>query len=196
MKHSLYSFLFMTALALLSTHILAETCQEKVNSAGAYRYSHSLPVGNGVIECYVIAKDGSGDPIKDSVVFEETAMPESGTSTPDNSTANSEKSDPKKEKVCAEEHKAMLECFEYEGRGMTLKNYADARKKLVSQNPGQKLAPKEGEAGAEANQCETAGKHWNFYAKKDYKGSILCCECCRNSDQGPAIEDRCKVSGH
>lgn len=187
----------IAAVLILSCNVaFSETCQEKVNSAGAYRYSHSLPVGNGVIECYVIAKDGSGEPIKDSVVFEDTTLPENGAKNPDNSTTNHEKSDQKKEKICAEEHKAMLECFEYESRGMTLKNYADARKKLVSQNPGQKLAPKEGETGAEADQCETVGKHWNFYAKKDYKGSILCCECCRNSDQGPVIEDRCKVSGH
>lgn len=51
----------------LSAH--AETCQDRVNSSGAYVFSHSVPIGNGMVECYVRARDGSGQPIKDSIAF-------------------------------------------------------------------------------------------------------------------------------
>ncbi|MCI0750027.1 MAG: hypothetical protein L0Y32_05745, partial [Nevskiales bacterium] len=81
------------------------------------------------------------------------------------------------------------ECYEYEGRGMTLKSYEDARKVLVNLNPGQKLT----ENQAPAQECDTVGDHWNFYAKGKFKGSVLGCECCRNTDAGPGLEKRYKA---
>lgn len=54
--------LLFTALMLLGTPAKAETCQQKIDSTGAYTFSHSVPIGNGMVECYVKAKDGTGTP--------------------------------------------------------------------------------------------------------------------------------------
>ncbi len=82
---------YLCCLSLMTPCIaaMAESCQDKVNSSGAYVYSHSLPVGNGVIECYVRAKDGSGEPIKDSVVFEDSLPNAPAETTNDKQTSNS-----------------------------------------------------------------------------------------------------------
>lgn len=79
----IHQCLIFCILFLLSPFVLAETCNEKVDSSGAYVFSHSLPIGNGMVECYVKAKDGTGVPSKATIVFED----ESGDKKPDNDCA-------------------------------------------------------------------------------------------------------------
>lgn len=80
-KSAMKHIILLTAVAFACAAVpgRAETCQEKVNSDGAYVYSHSVPIGNGVVECYVRAKDGSGQPIKDSIAFIDEPVVETST---------------------------------------------------------------------------------------------------------------------
>lgn len=82
-------------LLLWSATSLAESCQDKVGTGGAYIYSHGVPIGNGMVECYVKARDGSGVPIKDSVAYDDVpATPEAAASGDHTGTSPQSKNPP------------------------------------------------------------------------------------------------------
>jgi hypothetical protein len=61
--------MLLSILILFGTPLAAETCQQKIDSTGAYTFSHSVPIGNGMVECYVKAKDGTGSPSLATIAY-------------------------------------------------------------------------------------------------------------------------------
>jgi len=95
------------------------------------------------------------------------------------------------EETCEEKHKGITECYVYEGQGMTLTSRKSAQEILARLNPGKRLQPG---PMTEADKCDNKGEHWNYKVNGRFVGSILGCECCRNTNSGPVMERRYKAS--
>ncbi|MBC7982983.1 MAG: hypothetical protein H7Y02_03920 [Candidatus Obscuribacterales bacterium] len=167
-------------------------CRAKIDGSGAYAYSR-VEVKGDVGHCYVKIKEGKGDDIYETAVTRDAPPdPEQQSAAESNATANTPAANDKKpastdaEEICAEKYKKITECYIYEGRKLTHKSYDSARSVLVNKNKGKKLDPEE----ATAEKCDNEGKHWNFYVKGIFRGSVLGCECCRNTNSKPVMENR------
>ena len=66
---NIFQSILFSLLLLFGTPALAETCAQKIDSSGAYMFSHSVSIGNGMVECYVKAKDGTGSPILATIAY-------------------------------------------------------------------------------------------------------------------------------
>jgi len=70
---SFFQYLLGAVLILSGTYTLAadkeKTCAELHDNVGSYTYSHSVPIGNGMHECFEKPKEGEGAPIKFSVSY-------------------------------------------------------------------------------------------------------------------------------
>jgi len=167
-------------------------CRAKIDGSGAYAYSR-VEVKGDVGHCYVKIKEGKGDDIYETAVTrdvppdpEQQPAAESNTAASDPLTNNQDPAAKDAEETCSDNYKNITECYVYEGRGLTHKNYDSARNILVKANAGKKLDRET----ATAEKCDNEGKHWNFYVKGVFRGSVLGCECCRNTDSKPVMENR------
>jgi len=77
-----FRYIAGSAMAFGCVAAYAQSCQEKIDSGGAYVFSHSVPIGNGMVECYVKARDGTGEPTKATIAFEDEPAPKAAGAAP------------------------------------------------------------------------------------------------------------------